>query len=166
MKKYAFDTSGISNPLEAMPEDIHESLWNSFKATTLQSGIIAVTQEIFTEMDSIPGSVGQSIKDNKSNILMEVGEDWDWGTYIDHCNRMEDEHHDYISEYCGGSKKTVCLNDLSTIALAKTLGIPVVSMEKEVTNGSKKLHIPDVCKLQKVDHMTFSEFCRNEKMKF
>ena len=30
MKKYAFDTSGISNPLESMPEDIHESLWNGF----------------------------------------------------------------------------------------------------------------------------------------
>jgi hypothetical protein len=166
MKKYAFDTSGISNPLESMPEDIHETLWNSFKTRILPSGIIAVTQEIFAEMESIPGSVGQSIKDNKSNMLMEVGEEWDWGTYIDHCNKMEDDHHDYISEYCGGSKKTVGLNDLSIIALAKTLAIPVVSMEKEVSKQSQKLHIPDVCKLEKVEHMTFSEFWRKEKIKF
>jgi Domain of unknown function (DUF4411) len=146
MKKYAFDTSGISNPLESMPEDIHESIWKHFKATILPSGIIAVTQEIYDEMvPSISGSVGTSLKDNKDNILMEVGEQWDWGSYIGHCNRMEDEHRDMISEYAGGSKKTVGLNDISIVALAKTLNIPVVSMEKPVPDRSKKLHIPDVC---------------------
>ncbi len=41
MKKYAFDTSGISNPLESMPEDIHESMWKNFKEKILPSGIIA-----------------------------------------------------------------------------------------------------------------------------
>ena len=97
---------------------------------------------------------------------MEVGEDWDWGSYIDHCNKMEDDHHDFISEFTGGSKKTVGLTDISIIALAKTLNIPVVSMEKPVSNQSQKLHIPDVCKLQKVDHVTFSEFCRKENLKF
>jgi hypothetical protein len=166
MKKYAFDTSGISNPLESMPEDIHESMWQNFKTKILPSGIIAVTQEIFDEMDSIPGSVGESIKSNKANMLLEVGDEWDWGAYIDHCNKMEDDHRDFISEFIGGSKKTVCLNDISIIALAKTLNIPVVSMEKPVSSDSQKLHIPDVCKLQNVDHMTFSEFCRKETMKF
>jgi len=53
---------------------------------------------------------------------MEVGDNWDWGTYIDHVNAMEDAHHDFISEYCGGSKKP-CLNDISIIALAKTLDV-------------------------------------------
>ena len=51
MKKYAFDTSGISNPL----------IWKTFKETILPSGIIAVTQEIYDEMGSIQGSVGQAI---------------------------------------------------------------------------------------------------------
>jgi hypothetical protein len=27
MKKYCLDTSGLSNPLEFMPEDIHVTLW-------------------------------------------------------------------------------------------------------------------------------------------
>ena len=80
MKKYCFDTSGISNPLELMPEDIHASLWNGFKAKCLQPGIIAVTQEIYDEMPHIQGSVGQCIKDHKADLLMEVGDDWDWGT--------------------------------------------------------------------------------------
>ena len=117
-------------------------------------------------MEHIPGTVGASIKANKANILMEVGEDWDWGTYVDHCNTLEDKHHDFISEFIGGSKKTVGLNDISIIALAMTLKIPVVSMEKPVSSGSKKLHIPDVCKIEKVDHLSFSEFCRKENLKF
>ena len=93
-------------------------------------------------MDSIQGSVGQAIKSNKDNILMEVGEEWDWGTYIDHCNKMEDIHHDYISEFIGGSKKTVGLADISIIALAKTLGTPVVSIEKPVSSQSKNCTYP------------------------
>jgi hypothetical protein len=166
MKRYAFDTSGISNPLESMPEDVHESVWSHFKIEVLPSGIIAVTQEIYDEMEHIPGTVGGSIKANKSNILLEVGEDWDWGTYVDHCNKLEDDHRDVISEFIGGSKKTVGLTDISIIALAKTLKIPVVSMEKPVTSQSKKMHIPDICKIDKVDHLSFSEFCRKENMKF
>jgi hypothetical protein len=166
MKKYAFDTSGISNPLETMPEDIHESMWKNFRTKCLETGIIGVTQEIYDEMEHIPGSVGQCIKDQKAGLLMEVGGDWDWGNYITHANKMEDDHHDFISEYCGGSKKTVCLNDISIIALAKTLKLPVVSMEEPVTSGAKKLHIPDVCKIEKVDHLTFSQFLRKEGLKF
>jgi hypothetical protein len=65
-----------------------------------------------------------------------------------------------------GSRKTVCLNDISIIALAKTLNVPVVSMEERVTAGSKKLHIPDVCDLEGVEHLRFSEFLRKEKLKF
>jgi hypothetical protein len=166
MKRYCFDTSGISNPLEAMPEDIHQSMWGGFKTKCLESAIIAVTQEIYAEMEHIPGTVGQCIRDNKANLIMEVGEDWDWGTYIDHCNKMEDEHHDFISEFIGGTKKTFGLTDISIIALAKTLNLPVVSMESPVTSESKKLHIPDVCKLQSVEHLTFSEFLRKEQLKF
>jgi hypothetical protein len=104
-KKYCFDTSGISNPLETMPEDIHESMWQDFKEKCLKAGIIAVTQEIHDEMVQIYGTVGQCIKDNKESLLMEVGGDWDWNTYIDHVNRMGDDHKEFISEYNGGSKK-------------------------------------------------------------
>src|ERR1035437_2760427 len=109
MKKYCFDTSGISNPLESMPEDIHESMWSEFKTKCLESGIIAVTAEIYEEMECIPGSVGVCIKDHKAEMLQEVGGDgWDWNSYIDHTNRMQDTYKDFISELIGGSTKTVC----------------------------------------------------------
>ena len=127
---------------------------------------VAVTQEIYDEMEHLPGSVGQCIKDNKNSLLLEVGEDWDWGSYIDHLNKMQEDHKDFISEFIGGSKKTVGLTDISIIALAKTLKLPVVSMEVEVTAGSKKLHIPDICRLQSVEHLTFSQFLRKENLKF
>jgi len=39
MKKYAFDTSGISNPLESMPEDIHESIWKISKQIFCHLGL-------------------------------------------------------------------------------------------------------------------------------
>src|SRR5580704_19617184 len=75
MKKYAFDTSGISNPLESMPEDIHESMWGNFKTKILPSGIIAVTQEIYDEMGSIPGSVGE-MTCHRSFIQQHLESEW------------------------------------------------------------------------------------------
>jgi hypothetical protein len=142
-------------------------MWQDFKEKCLKAGIIAVTQEIHDEMVQIYGTVGQCIKDNKESLLMEVGGDWDWNTYIDHVNRMGDDHKEFISEYNGGSKKTVCLNDISIVALAKTLKVLVVSMEAPVTAAStKKLRIPDVCALEAVEHLRFNKFLRKEKLKF
>src|SRR5262249_2982571 len=131
-----------------------------------ESGIVAVTQEIYDEMVHIGGTVGQCIKDHKANLLLEVGEDWAWKEYIAHSNKMQDTHREFIREYCGGAKRTVCLNDISIIALAKALDIPVVSMEGRVTAGAKKLHIPDVCDRESVEHLDFSQFLRREKLKF
>jgi len=71
MKKYCFDMSGISNPLEAMPEDIHRSMWAKIKAI-FASGQIAVTKEIYDEMTHIPGSVGDCIRDNEQKLVLEV----------------------------------------------------------------------------------------------
>jgi hypothetical protein len=80
---------------------------------------------------------------------------------------MGDDYKEFISEYNGGSKKTVCLDDISIVALAKTLKVPVVSMEAPVTAAStKKLRIPDVCALEAVEHLRFNEFLRKEKLKF
>ncbi len=79
---------------------------------------------------------------------------------------MAIDHKPYIREFCGGSPKTVCLNDISIIALGKTLGLPVLSMEKPVDMASKKRHIPDNCKAEGVAHISFNEFCRMEAFKF
>jgi hypothetical protein len=167
MKKYCFDTSGISNPLESMPEDIHESAWKKIKGC-IEDGMFAVTTEIYEEMTHITGTVGDCIRNNQDALVLEVGEgEWDWSTYIKHVTRMQDAHRQFISDFNNNRKGTVCLNDLSIIALAKTLEIPVVSMESEVRNdASQKRRIPDICKLESVEHLLFSDFCRREGLRF
>ena len=168
MKKYCFDTSGISNPLEQMPEDIHVSMWNDFE-TKISSGIIAVTTEIYEEMSAgIYGNIGIAIKESKSLMVLEIGDpSWNWNSYIGHVSRMKDQYQKFISEYCGGSKKTVCLNDISIIALAKTLNLPVVSMENLLLpdQAKNKKRIPNICQYESVPHLRFSDFLRQEKVK-
>lgn len=75
MKRYCFDNSGFSNPHETMPEDIpiYAPLWQKMKDFVL-TGEIAATSEIYFQMCKIPGSFGQCLRDNKSLILMEVGD--------------------------------------------------------------------------------------------
>jgi hypothetical protein len=117
MKRYCFDTSGISNPLETMPEDIHESMWQAV-ANCIVAGRIAVTTEIYEEMCQIPGKIGDCIKANEVAMVLEVGDpSWDWNTYVDYSLRMQEDYSAFISEYIGGSRKTICLNDLTIVAL-------------------------------------------------
>lgn len=73
MKKYCFDTSGISNPLENVPIDIHGSLWD-WLLDFFEAGSVAVTTEIFEEMILLPNGVGERIKAAKGSLVLEVGE--------------------------------------------------------------------------------------------
>lgn len=168
VKRYCFDTSGISNPLETMPEDIHKSLWAHFSAF-IMSDYIAVTPEIYDEMCHVTGSIGDLIKVSKASLVLELGHpDWDWQGYIDNSKQLLTDHHTCISEYSGGSAKTVCLNDMTVVALAKTLDLPVVSMEnpvKELAHTTKR-KIPNVCQIEGIEHLTFSDFLRKEKLSF
>lgn len=169
IKRYCFDTSGITNPLESMPADIHGSMWAAFRLM-VEHGLVAATAEIYAEMCHIIGPVGQCLTDCKSEVLLEVGDpEWDWKTYLQYAAQMQVTHQEFISEYGGnGSAKTICLNDITSIALAKTLKIPVVSMEAFVKEdpGTKKRRIPNICKSEGVEHLTFNDFLRREKLSF
>jgi hypothetical protein len=167
VKKYCFDTSGISNPLETMPEDIHRTMWAEFRQR-IEAGLIAATTEIHDEMRRIPGDIGNCLTGHKLTIVHEVGEDWDWESYLEHAKRMQVDHKMFISEFTGGSAKTICLTDLTIIALAKTLGLPVVSMERLVSEdpGTKKRRIPNICNAEGVEHIGFNDFLRREKLSF
>ena len=167
MKKYCVDTSGISNPLETMPEDIHEFAWTKVKEC-ITNGCLAVTKEIYDEMVNIVGSVGECIRASEAQLVLEVGEgDWDHATYIKEVARLQVDYAEFISENSGGRRDTVCLNDISIIALAKSLSLPLVSMETAVNNpASVKRRIPDICKVEGIRHMPFSDFCRAEGFKF
>jgi hypothetical protein len=167
MKKYCFDTSGISNPLETMPQDIHESMWGWF-VEFIAGGNVAVTTEIYDEMVHIQGAVGDCIKKHKADMILEISKgEWDWPAYIQHVTVLQTKHSEFISEYTGGSPRTICLNDISIIALGKTLGLPVVSMERRITEPqAKKRRIPDVCVMENVSHLTFNQFLRAEKARW
>jgi hypothetical protein len=162
MKKYCFDMSGLSTPLELMPPDIHVTMWTKVEAI-LASGEIAITKEIYDEMAHLPGSIGDCIKKCEALLVLEVEQDnWDWPTYIERAARMQVDYEGVISEYNGDRKNTVCLNDISIIALTKTLGLPVVSMEAALRQVSEtKKRIPEICGLEGVAHYDFSEFLRN-----
>jgi hypothetical protein len=65
-----------------MPEDIHQALWTKV-AKVIQSGKFAVTTEIYEELEHLPGPIGQCIKANKANLVLEIEEEtWDWPTYL------------------------------------------------------------------------------------
>jgi hypothetical protein len=165
MPKYCLDTSGISHPYEEQPEDIYESLWR-FVREQIAAGTMAVTKEIFDEMILIGSGLGEFIEQNKDAILYEVNQgDWNWQLYVQNATEMIARHENHISEYTGGSAKTVCLNDISIIALAKTLSLPVISMESRLTlqEGSYKRRIPNICDAEDIVHHTFNEYLRLEQ---
>lgn len=151
-----------------MPTDIHETMWNAIKDFILEENI-AINSEILDEMKLIDGGFGGFIDENSEVVLLEVGNgDWPWDDYVDHVSRMQVDHAQWISEYLGNKKDTIGLKDISIIALAKALGLPLVSMESFVVEDpkSKKRRIPNICIVEDVEHLTFNEFCRREGLKF
>lgn len=164
MKRYCFDTSGFSTPVERMPDDNFRSLWHRV-TPIIEAGEIAVTTEIYEEMHgSIRGTIGACIDANKAGMLLEVDDPgWDAPVYRTIVTEMQLRHRQFISEYTGGSAKTVGLADISIVALAKALNLAVVAEEKAVsTQTSTKRKIPDVCRLEEVECLTFNEFLRRE----
>jgi len=168
VKKYCLDTSGVSTPLENMPEDIHTALW-SHVAKLVESGTFAVTTEIYEELEQLPGPIGQCVKKSKVNLHLEIeDENWDWETYLGHVERMRLTYANVISENNGNRKNTIGYNDLSIIALAKTLGLPVISSEKKLhgeQDSKKRQKIPDICDKEGVPHMTFNDLLRKETIR-
>ncbi len=165
MKLYSFDMSGLSNPHMMMPEEIgvFQPIWACVQQSII-AGKIAVTTEIYDEMCHITGAVGACIKSHKAELVMEVDQKgWDTAAYIAHYNRMRKDHAEWIAEYSFKSPaKTICLPDLTAIALAKTLGLPVVSMESSAVGSPKHKRIPDICLLENVLHYAFNDFLEIE----
>jgi hypothetical protein len=168
MKAYCLDTSGISSPLEFMPEDIHLSIWAGV-AALIAAGTFAVTVEIYDELTHLPGPIGDCIKANQDNLQLEIEEEsWDWKTYLGHYEEMNIKYENVISEYNENRKNTVGLKDLTIIALAKTLNLPVISSEKKlntVQDSVKRQKIPDICDKEGVVHMSFNDLLRTEGIK-
>lgn len=162
MKQYCLDTCGLSTPFEAMPEDIYDSIWLAV-CERIVSGIFAVNTEIYSELLHIKGDLGKCLRGSKGPLLLEVGQSgWDWETYIEHNSRMNKVHEAYIQEMCGLSG-TVGRVDVSIIAMAKTLDLPVISSETAIKSPIRK-KIPNICTEESVEHLTFNDFLRKEKI--
>jgi hypothetical protein len=162
MKGYCLDTSGISTPLERNPEESYVSLWESVK-TTITNGRFAVTKEIYGELEHLRGSVGECLRANEPELLLEVGQaNWDWKSYTSHAVRMLRDHERFVSEYNKRLRDTIGINDVTIVALAKTINLPVISMESERDPGPNKLKIPHLCQIEGVEHLTFNAFLKRE----
>lgn len=144
-----------------MPEEIplYAPVWDCVTRCIVEDKI-AVTTEIYKELAHITGDVGECIRANKASMVLEVDEpSWDSGLYISYFNRMRKDYRDWIAEYSfKSSAKTICIPDLTAIALGKTLKVPVVSMESSAFGSPKHKRILDICALEKVLHYTFNDF--------
>ena len=163
MKRYCLDTSGFANPIQSMPDDIHVSLWVQI-CDRVRAGYFATTTEVFEELTHMPGMVGRCLGENEAAIKLEVGAgSWDYTTYIKHLDTLFPKYQAFISGF-GGPQLSLSMADFSIVILAKTLGLPVVSMEIPcaIQPNTKKRKIPDVCAAEQVPHMTFSDLLRAE----
>lgn len=163
MKKYCLDTSGFSNPIQGMPEDIYVSLWAQL-SDRVKAGHFAATAEVYEELTHIPGEVGQCIRDHEAEIKLEIGAgDWDYVAYLALLDELFPKYEGFING-TGGSKMSLSMPDLSIVILGKTLALPVVSMEIACAHnpGSQRRKIPDVCIAENVVHMTFNDLLRAE----
>ncbi len=130
-----------------MPEDVKmfQPMWSSLNAF-VRSGAVATTTELYDEMYKITGRFGTCVKQCRADLVLEVDDPtWNGVGYIRQYERMCTEHRQFISEYTHmSSKETISLNDMTVIALAKTLKLPVVSSESSSGNSPFKRRIPDI----------------------
>jgi len=164
MFRYCLDTSWISNPILDMPPDVHVTLWSRI-IELLKGGTFCWNTEIWEELNgSISGEVGESLAKCNEGMCFEVGVgDWDWPKYLEYVDLMRTEYGQYISEYNGDRKGTVNLKDCSIVCLAKTLQLPVASMEKPWRQRSEmKMRIPELCDREGIEHYDLTRLMRAE----
>jgi hypothetical protein len=148
-----------------MPEDValYGPVWECV-ITAIEAGKIAVTAEIYEELCHITGDVGDCIRDNKESLLMEL-DDPSWGPlqYIANFDQMRKNQAEWIAEYSMKSPaRTITSPDLTGIALAKTLALPLIHMESSAATSPKHKRIPDICALEGVLSYSFNDFLRLE----
>ena len=137
---------------------MYKPIWNHVK-TQIENGIFAVNIEIYDELCCLPGTIGTCLQNNKDKLVLEIGEDWNWKEYLKVVEAISIKHKAFISEYNGNRKGTVGLNDVSIVALARTLKLPLISMESiSFQTSLTKLRIPGLCSLEGVQHLNFNDF--------
>lgn len=169
MARYCLDTSWITNPLLENPPDVHATLWSRI-IDLIDSGAFCWNTEIWEEMNGSISDVKVAASldaCHKDKGCYEVLQDhWDWQSYTQRYEAMKVAYKPYISELNNNRKSTVGLNDCSIVCLAKTLGLPVASMESPPGQPSQtRMRIPELCRRENVKHFNLTELFRNEGIK-
>ena len=155
-KRLCVDTSGLTQPFRTYRQSIFPRLWRDV-FEILASGEAAMTQEIFDEItagrgDALTNHVGMC----RRQLVLDVG-DQQMSGYINVNSAMIGRHRSFVAEYCNRDD-TVGINDISIIAQAKHLGLPLLSMETSRANSQKRRGIPDICATDGVRHLEFQDF--------
>ena len=165
MKAYCLDTSGLSTPLYICRRTYIRFFWKRVEKVVVD-GKFAVTTEIYGELVYLPGKIGKYIADHKSTAAARGRGGWLGLEDISRSlsQRMRAAHELCNFRYNGNRKNTVGLNDISIIALAKTLGLPVIVPRRSWPRHrpATREEIPDVREAEGVPHMSFNEFLRAE----
>lgn len=136
--------------------------------SAVNGGLFCWNKEIQKELDSIYGDTGDCLRACNGLCCYDIGAgSWPWQEYITTFEAMRVKYTQYISEYNGNRKDTVGINDVSIVSFAKTMKLPLLSMEKPNRGqaSQKKMRIPDVCAAENVKHINFTEFLRAEGIK-
>lgn len=165
--RYCLDTSGLSNPVMELPDDIYITLWRKIE-TVIKDHVFCWNKEIDQELEGIPGSVGGWLKECSGSCCYELGKgQWPWDEYLNVNNDLREKYKGFISENNGGRKNTVGFNDISIVSFSKVMKLPLISMETR-NHGEPsptKMRIPDVCSAENIAHYNFTEFLRREGIK-
>ena len=161
MKKFVLDTSGLSKPIQDMPPHRHKRLWNCIKQS-IGNGVFATTEEVFEEeMLLLPDGIGAYMADNRSSIVLDFGDPYvNWNDYVITANEMQILYRESTQRTLQGRTDTVGIKDISVVALAKVLNLPLVSEAALIhdTSQTYKRKIPNVCAEYSVKHLSFNEF--------
>ncbi len=142
--KYVFDNSPLSALFRNYYRDRFPSLWESFD-TMIAEGEITSTREVLREIENIGGEVAIWASDNKGLFVTPTAEEAEFVTEIYKVAHFQ-QNIERQKILRGGQNA-----DTFLIARAKTLGIPVVTMEKYKEHSVK---IPNICEHFGVECLT------------
>lgn len=166
MPKYCLDTSGLSKPFIDLPQHVFPTLWQKV-GECIANDCFCWNDDIAEQFERLVEPLQSLLKNRERTCRFRDNDvSWPYDKYIALVSEWQTAYKQYISEFNDNRKDTIGLTDLSIVALAKTLTLPVVSMERPNSNqpSEKKIRIPELCEREKIKHLTFVEFLEAENI--
>lgn len=164
MTNYCLDTSGVSKPWLELPVRVFPTLWLKVW-DRIENDCFCWNDEIAQEIDRLDDPLRKKLKSREHVCRFRNDSTlWPYGNYSNLILEWERKYSQYIQENHGNRTGTIGRADLSIVALAKTLTLPIVSMERPNTSSPSKtkIRIPELCKRENITHLNFVEFLEAE----